>query len=700
MTIENEYLQEKRPLNQVQYASKDFPSYFDGLLARLKDEYGDIYNDYASSSLGVMFVNVAAYALSQLAWYLDRQASDTYLSTTRTLGAATRLALQVGYKPKPAASASVDLTLTFAATAGDAIIPRGFRFKGPGELEYQATADVLVPAGSVSASVNATESAQRELSFASSGLVNQRFSLTGVVEGSVHVADTSVRTYVNGLEWEEKSFITFDKTNQFEVSYTSEPPFVQFGDAQAGNIPSSGAAILIQYKLIHGSIGNVKSGSITKALDTFMVAGSTHAIATVTNLEGASGGSDPESLLSVKRNAPLVFQSRKSAITQKDYDALVNAFTDPTFGSVSKGYAAVVRQTSTDSTTIALIDAFLDALAAFRVLADPQLDLIDTQAQSISSSFNKLDLAIAGYLTSLTDAIALVSTASSTLSTAYGSANTAIGTLNLVKTELEATTGATVADDARISSAKSMVTDAINALSGFTATEQIVQGSLDEINEDITSVNNALGVDEPTLGMSVQLFTKTAVAQVAQFSSMSESISGYENTMASDLNLAKEALVAYLSTLFSADCKANVVKVPILVLGQDGFYTGPSAGLVNSVQAYLDGVKDVTHQVSVVSGASSLVAAQISISVKLSSAFVESELRANIESGIDSLLRGRNFDTSLYLSDLYDVLEPIEGIVHANITIAGPTDNLDAQGNLIVGELEIVTKGSVTITAE
>ena len=93
MAPENEYLEEKKPLNQIQYASKDFPSYFDALLARLKDEYGDIYNDYASSSLGVMFINIAAYAMSQLAWYLDRQASDTYLSTTRTLSAATRLAL-------------------------------------------------------------------------------------------------------------------------------------------------------------------------------------------------------------------------------------------------------------------------------------------------------------------------------------------------------------------------------------------------------------------------------------------------------------------------------------------------------------------------------------------------------------------------------------------------------------------------------
>jgi len=702
MAPENEYLEEKKPLNQIQYASKDFPSYFDALLARLKDEYGDIYNDYASSSLGVMFINIAAYAMSQLAWYLDRQASDTYLSTTRTLSAATRLALQVGYKPKPAAAATADVTLTFAATSVDAIIPEGFRFQGPSDLIFVATADVVVAAGSTSAIVNVTEAAFREIDFASSGLANQRFSLTGILTDTTYVGDTSVRVYVNGLEWTEHEFIEFEKTNQFEVSYTADPPYVQFGDAQAGNIPSSGADILIKYRLIHGSNGNVKSGSIAKALSSFMVDGSSHTIDSAINPEGASGGADPETLLSVKRNAPKVFQTRKSAITQKDYDALVNAFADPTFGSVSKGYAAVIRNTSTDATTIALINAFLAALTQFQTTADPLLAQLADNSSQAANDLTVVRALLVAISDQDVDMQGLVSTSSDTLSSAFNAASSAKGAIDEAYQQItHPAVPYQVANSAVIAAAKDLLVSASASLTGFTATETAVQGNLSDIAKMLTAVQTSIVSENESLPLDSSLIDwvlKYEDILGPQASTDFAAVNASEAAMAVAVTDGESALIAHLNTLFSADCKVNQVNVPILVLGTDGFYAGPSAGLVRAVQTYLDGVKDVTHQVSVISGADALIGAHIQVTVKLSSAYVESELKSNIESGIDGLLKGRNFHESLYLSDLYDALEPIAGLEYVNIEITQPADHLDLKGNLIMGELEIVTKGSVTIT--
>jgi hypothetical protein len=217
---------------------------------------------------------------------------------------------------------------------------------------------------------------------------------------------------------------------------------------------------------------------------------------------------------------------------------------------------------------------------------------------------------------------------------------------------------------------------------------------LTAVQTSLVASNESLPLDSSLIDWALDYETILGTQASADFAAVNAS----EGTMAVAVTNGESALIAHLNTLFSADCKVNQVNVPILVLGTDGFYAGPSTGLVRAVQTYLDEVKDVTHQVSVISGADSLIGAHIQVTVKFSSAFVESELKSNIESGIDGLLKGRDFNESLYLSDLYDALEPIAGLEYVNIEITQPADHLDLKGNLIMGELEIVTKGSVTIT--
>ena len=700
MSSNSEYLEEKRPLNQVQYASKDFPSYFDAMLARLKENYADDYNDFSSSSVGVMMLNVMAYGLSQLSFYLDRAASDNYLATARTRDAVTRLASQIGYKVKPAAAATADVQLTFDATSADAIIAKGFLFQGPGDLRFSVTDDVLVSAGATSATVNVKEGSFRETTFTSTGAANQRFDLTGSVANDVYVADTSVRVFVNGLEWSEANFIDFQKSNQFEVSYTSEPPFVQFGDGIAGNIPPVGSTILVRYTLINGSTGNVRSGAITTAVSNFVVGGDNVAFNTVNNANAAAGGADPESIESVKRNAPKVFQSRDVAVTQKDYDALVNSFTDPTYGAVSKGYAAVVRTQAEDPTSILYLDSLkailvnlVNASTANTLNANTQLDVIQNLLTSVA-------LDTASVSTNLGTASSDIGTSNTSLNTAFNNAAASLGQLTEASLTLAqassavAASGATaseVADiNATITIANGLINDAKTNLNTFSSVNETV------VN-DLTSIQSTLDSDETKL----QALTLATPASVSAALAIESDLTQIDNNGQSSIGFHEttaQAFSDYISSLFAADCKSNLVKVPILVKGPDGFYTGPSAGLISAVQTYLDGVKEVTQQVSVISGADSLLNAVIVVKVKINTIYVVAEVKANIESGIDSILKDRDFNSSLYLSDLYDIVEPIAGVEYVNISISSPVENLDADGNLIAGELEIVTKGSVTIS--
>lgn len=76
--MSTEYLENKTPLNGAQYTTMDFPTYYDELLKVVKAEYGDVYDDFASTSVGVMFVHVFSYGLSQLSWMADRRASANF----------------------------------------------------------------------------------------------------------------------------------------------------------------------------------------------------------------------------------------------------------------------------------------------------------------------------------------------------------------------------------------------------------------------------------------------------------------------------------------------------------------------------------------------------------------------------------------------------------------------------------------------
>ncbi len=93
------------------YIGKDRDTIRDELLRILQVEYPDLYNDVSASSVGQMLVDLFASVGESLAYYTDRQFDAQFLDTVDLLRDAERLSRNVGYKPGPAASASVDVIL-------------------------------------------------------------------------------------------------------------------------------------------------------------------------------------------------------------------------------------------------------------------------------------------------------------------------------------------------------------------------------------------------------------------------------------------------------------------------------------------------------------------------------------------------------------------------------------------------------------
>lgn len=340
-------------LNRVRYGGLDFDTHFDDLRARAQVEFAADFNDFALSSLGIMLIDLVAYGLDSLSFYLDRRASDSYLDTARTTKAVARLSRQLGYKMGAAVSSSVDIQVAINSPAGfnfPVPILKGFQFKGPQNLIYEtAQAVTFDPFDGPTdpQTIPCYEGQTVTENFVSDGTANQSFALRRV-PSNTFVVQGAVQVFVNGGTWTESDFISFDPTNQFEVGYNDDPPTIHFGDGTAGNIPAVSAPIVVQYVAAQGKAGQISSGAINDVV-TPLVASFTTIPLTVTNIDLPEGGDDPEAIAKVKVLAGRVFKSRQVAITRGDYQALSNAFADPLYGRVAAAQAISARSAANDT---------------------------------------------------------------------------------------------------------------------------------------------------------------------------------------------------------------------------------------------------------------------------------------------------------------------------------------------------------------
>lgn len=725
----NPLVQDLVPLNEVKYAARDFPSIFDSLLRRLKIVYAEVYNDFATTTQGIMLMEMIAYACDALQFYLDRTASDCYLATARTRAATSLLAEQIGYKMTPAAASGTTVRLTFPdGSPGGFVMGARWRYQGPESMQYESFADVIVPAAlapGATLDVDIRQGQSRLLTFTANGERNQTYRLTNVGENQ-YVAEGSVQVWVDGSEWDEKDFLEFEKTNHFEVSYLAEPPVVRFGDGSAGNVPANTSEVKIRYLIIEGAKGNVKTDTIKTSLDTLTVLG-TVVDFTVTNPEGSTGGTDPEESDQAKRLAPRYFAARGAAITEQDYETLSASFTDPTYGSVAKSYAFNPRSEYDDVVFNSYISAIKGLLTVYRASVDALETEIDDTAAAMTPLLAQQDADVASLQAMRT-----------TMVGQCGAAQTAIGSASLEagKAQTNGSLSVDALDDAETGLANLSAYVLANLSPGAVRTSILDQISAIEIDVGTgkdragdardagSTCAGACATAQDQLNPLYRLLNETAPtppdetmytllesilsakvdmeAALVVLQADATAMSGAAATLESDIVFILGQMDVRIGELFSDDCMSNYVQVPILALDVEGNYASPSVGLITALQTYLDRIKEVTQQVEVVDGVSVLLPAEIEINLAINEAYVRAEVESAIRTTVVGMLKRRDFNQPLYLSDLYDnVSASSSGIARVNILITGPTGisptPFDTDGNLIGQPNNVITLGSLVI---
>jgi len=226
--------------------------------------------------------------------------------------------------------------------------------------------------------VQMREGQTRAETFRSTGEPFQIFELP--LPSGTTIAQDSPSVTVGGILWPEVPLLTYDQTDQVEIEYGLFPPRVVFGDGIAGNIPPKDAQVRVVHFVTAGSGGSIASNTIGSFI-TPIVAGTTTISTTLSNALPSTPGSDPESIDSIKINAPRVYQAAQRSVTGTDLSGWINSYVDPVFGAVAKGRATSPRSSAAD----AEIQSIVATLVAFGVPSTITTRL-DNYVDSILSS--------------------------------------------------------------------------------------------------------------------------------------------------------------------------------------------------------------------------------------------------------------------------------------------------------------------------
>lgn len=317
----------------------DFSSIKENLKSYLKDtDTNPLFRDYdfEASNINVL-LDVLAYNTSLNGFYLNMIANEMFMDSAILRDSIISHAKELNYVPRSfrSAQARVNLTLRDSPASGEypanVIIPRGTSFTGTsGNKNFTFTTNQNITANSTDTAgiyqvddVVLFEGDYVQDSYVTDTSNQPRFLITNKT-----IDTTSIRVTV--IEDNGTVVLNYDlRDSLFGLGASSQVFFLQaaendsyeilFGDGVIGRPPKNNSIVIIEYRACNGELPN--------AIGTF-TADDNVGTATVTVVETvsrASGGSIPESLESIKFNAPRAFTTQERVVTAQDYATLLKA---------------------------------------------------------------------------------------------------------------------------------------------------------------------------------------------------------------------------------------------------------------------------------------------------------------------------------------------------------------------------------------
>ena len=316
---------------KLEVTDLDFDTVKDNFKVFLKQQ--SVFTDYDFEGSGMsVLMDLLAYNTHYLAFHSNMLANEMFLDTSLNRASAVSHAKAIGYTPvsMKASNASVTITVSNVPTTQTILtMPAGTIFNSTVDgVNYQFVTIADATANSTSgiftfSNVRIYEGTRITFRYVvDSNNLEQRFiipsnkvdtsTLTVRIQNSS--SDTTTTTYSLNTD-----YTTLNSTSTvYFLQEVEDGKFqVYFGDGVIGKKPTDNNIILLSYV--------VTNGTGADGANAFTAASSIGGYSSITTLTvtSASGGGDPETVDSIKFNAPLKYASQGRAVTPDDYKSII-----------------------------------------------------------------------------------------------------------------------------------------------------------------------------------------------------------------------------------------------------------------------------------------------------------------------------------------------------------------------------------------
>lgn len=297
------------------------------------DQFSDY--DFEGSALSTI-IDLLTYNTAFYSFYANMVANESFLDTATRFSSVASLAKPLSYLPHSIVSSRATITVR-NSTEQDIILNRySSTFTSGGNYTWVPVQDYNVTAGDS----REIDIIQGVWNIASLGIVelalqpHQSFSIpTGA--GPIGTDISQLQIFVSesdgdggaGSDIDGEEYVNIRQIRGGLESVDGKTPIylltvgygggyeIYFGDNILGKLPLDGASVQCRYLQTNGELANGQS--------SFLPSSGTSGIQVVNTVNVASGGLPPETIESVKTNAPLFFQSQGRAVTSDDLVAII-----------------------------------------------------------------------------------------------------------------------------------------------------------------------------------------------------------------------------------------------------------------------------------------------------------------------------------------------------------------------------------------
>ena len=307
---------------------------FDTIKQNLKDymsaqsEFSDY--DFDGSALSVI-MDIMSYNTHMNAFYMNMLASEAFLDSAQLRNSAIKKAAQLGYTPQSVRGSKAYANLTF--TPSDApstiTIDKHTQFNatvnGTSFTYVTSAATTVTPVAGVYTANNVELVQGVPLTYqytVNNSNPDQKFILpnanTDTSQLTVVIQESAVNTNTSVYILASDITTVNSTSNVYFLYESSDYKFeVQFGDSNLGRKLSDGNIVKLT--------STVSDGGTTNGSNTFTAVGQVGGYdVTIATMNSAAGGSDRESVDSIKFSAPKHYEAQNRCVTANDYHRIIS----------------------------------------------------------------------------------------------------------------------------------------------------------------------------------------------------------------------------------------------------------------------------------------------------------------------------------------------------------------------------------------